>query len=931
MRKPAALLLFAALLIILVGSPAPARDTDVETGEIDGARFRIQIPSGKIRGLVVYAHGYRSRGGMWYPLGESLCSVFLERGYAVAESGYSRQGWALEEAMRDTEALRRYFVERHGAPQTTFIAGHSMGGLISLACVETFPDAYSGALTLCGPLVPAVRFFKDPVFDMLVTFDALFGKAMPDEQRPVIEAAALSAQSVEQALASSPDLADIIARHWGIKRKELASNVALYHLLYRELVDRVGGNPVDNRNTVYTGFAPIREGKIDPPRYAADKAALDYLRRHYTPTGRLEDPVMAVHTAYDPGVPPRLANFYGETAALQGCEAFFVQKYVEAEGHCNISPDLTAAAFDELTRWAVEGVRPEPGLLRVPEKNSGLIPDAGRGEDEAAAYPRTPEEIEPWWKSGRTLPLETAALFPLNEVGIQNDRGINLLVDMAHKCDFFLLWNLGPKLHRQGIRTAGSHAVLDSVLSPGSPCRVRIPVGPKLHPFAWWPAPRFNVVLTEGPPNYPAYTPAEREALKRFVKEGGGLIVSGARINDAQAAEAWSLNALLAEFDAAILPGQSRQEKRRWPLLRVSDEWAKVIGAEGGEPICARRLYGKGRIVLLASSGLFRFDRKDSEDVKRKVRFLAETVVWAAAGSPPAAGAPRLPEPMYGGGGIYPESEERLDGIACYYSRNQIPELLRTVKNDFPAITDDLYAWLPSPRPEQPMYLVLCSGGGGGWAVNAYLPKEASTISTSSDGIRSIFGHEQAHTMSGPCGAANHPFGGNQGEEHAGWFQGKIIAKYNGAPGPNRNCHSVIRSDYKGGGKEPGEIFKKKHQGAWRKGHDRLMIWYVWQKLDDRYGPTWYPRWRWVQGRRWENEPGRKLTWEESIEDMSIAVGEDLFPFFRKTGKELDRKRFAKAEFLGEIVELPVAPIEPTAPGNVRLDPIGDYKKPINP
>ena len=78
----------------------------------------------------------------------------------------------------------------------------------------------------------------------------------------------------------------------------------------------------------------------------------------------LEDPVLAVHTAYDPGVPPRLANAYHVTVTLQGCEKLFVHKYVEAEGHCNIAPDLVGMAFDELRKWAAEGIRPEPGVLR---------------------------------------------------------------------------------------------------------------------------------------------------------------------------------------------------------------------------------------------------------------------------------------------------------------------------------------------------------------------------------------------------------------------------------------------------------------------------------------------------------------------------------------------------------------------------------------
>jgi hypothetical protein len=109
------------------------------------------------------------------------------------------------------------------------------------------------------------------------------------------------------------------------------------------------------------------------------------------------------------------------------------------------------------------------------------------------------------------------------------------------------------------------------------------------------------------------------------------------------------------------------------------------------------------------------------------------------------------------------------------------------------------------------------------------------------------------------------------------------------------------------------------------------MIWYVWQKLDDRYGPTWYPRWRWVQQQRWASEPGRKLTWEEAITDISIAVGEDLFPFFAKTGKELSIKRLEKVNFMGSTIELTTAPIEPTTPSGVNLEPIVDFTKPIKP
>ena len=42
--------------------------------------------------------------------------------------------------------------------------------------------------------------------------------------------------------------------------------------------------------------------------------------------------------------------------------------------------------------------------------------------------------------ASKTLPLETTALYPLNDQRVKDDTGINVLVDMSHKCDFFTLW-----------------------------------------------------------------------------------------------------------------------------------------------------------------------------------------------------------------------------------------------------------------------------------------------------------------------------------------------------------------------------------------------------------------------------------------------------------------------------------------------------------
>ena len=99
-------------------------------------------------------------------------------------------------------------------------------------------------------------------------------------------------------------------------------------------------------------------------RYATEKKARDYLVRHYTPTGRLGRPMLAVHTVYDPFIPPGLLALYNEMVEGAGFGDRLVQQFVPHDGHCSITPDEIGRAFDELVSWTHGGPRPIPGLLR---------------------------------------------------------------------------------------------------------------------------------------------------------------------------------------------------------------------------------------------------------------------------------------------------------------------------------------------------------------------------------------------------------------------------------------------------------------------------------------------------------------------------------------------------------------------------------------
>ena len=145
---------------------------------------------------------------------------------------------------------------------------------------------------------------------------------------------------------------------------DIPGTLAFWYEINRELQVRTGGNPFDNRNTLYDGFDNDAAVNRGVKRYAADAKAREYLRQHYAPTGRIADPVLTMHTTYDPLIPGRYVSEYDAIVKVAGTQDLFVTKFVEAKGHCNFTPAQTGTAFDELLKWIREKKKPEAGEVK---------------------------------------------------------------------------------------------------------------------------------------------------------------------------------------------------------------------------------------------------------------------------------------------------------------------------------------------------------------------------------------------------------------------------------------------------------------------------------------------------------------------------------------------------------------------------------------
>jgi pimeloyl-ACP methyl ester carboxylesterase len=359
-------LIVTALFCAAVCSAAAGHKTEI--GEINGAKFRIDIPDNWNGGLVIYCHGYNAEAVSYTDAKlPPVLDVFTAQGYALAQSGYAAGGWAVQEAVTDVENLRRHFIDKYGKPKESYITGHSMGGFLTMLMIEQYPNNYDAGLALCGPLAAANYFMGRGAFDLRVVFDYYFPGALssPDKVDSAFVNNKAAAEKLTALLDANPEKSAMLRRYSGAKNnKDLGGTISFVTYLLKELQTRAGGNPFDNRGIIYEGVEDYNALNDGVKRYAADPRAADYIRTWYTPTGKLERPLLAIHTTYDQLVPVRIPDMYPEIVDQAGATNMFVQQYVKHDGHCAILPAEISRGFTELREWKNGGAKPPFGPNR---------------------------------------------------------------------------------------------------------------------------------------------------------------------------------------------------------------------------------------------------------------------------------------------------------------------------------------------------------------------------------------------------------------------------------------------------------------------------------------------------------------------------------------------------------------------------------------
>ncbi|HWT17401.1 MAG TPA: DUF6351 family protein, partial [Variovorax sp.] len=167
-------LAFFAVATLFAVSPLHAEDAPprILVGEQAGAAWRIDVPANWNGSLLVFFRGNSAQKERFdaTPYAGGGRKVMLERGFALAQSGYARADWNIADAYADTEWLRRHFVATIGKPRHTYAIGQSMGGLGVAYALERRDTPYDGGLSLAGTLGGGDALFEQ-AFVQLAAFD----------------------------------------------------------------------------------------------------------------------------------------------------------------------------------------------------------------------------------------------------------------------------------------------------------------------------------------------------------------------------------------------------------------------------------------------------------------------------------------------------------------------------------------------------------------------------------------------------------------------------------------------------------------------------------------------------------------------------------------------------------------------------------------
>jgi pimeloyl-ACP methyl ester carboxylesterase len=418
-KQTALFIVVTTILVLSTANIARAQaNLTTKTGSLsDGATYLMQVPNNWNGTLFLYSHGYVVPGSPnpATDVGDPATGAFLlANGFALAGSSYATTGWAIHEALNDQIAVLDLFDSTFGHPVATIAWGHSLGGIITAGLIQRNPKRFTAAQPMCGVLAGGIATWNTAL-DAEFAFKTLLAPATglqvvditnPDANLTLAEEILAAAQTTPQGRARialgaalsdtpgwftptspEPSPTDFASQEANQFLWDQQVDFPFVFAFRAELEARAGGNVswntgVDYRKqleksvdrdevwALYQTAGLSLEADLDTlnraARIKANPNAVEYVRRNIIFDGRIDIPVLTIHTKGDGLVVVENESAYEDVVdRVDDNSRLLRQTFIDRAGHCAFTPAETIAAVETLLKRLETGHWPsiEANLL----------------------------------------------------------------------------------------------------------------------------------------------------------------------------------------------------------------------------------------------------------------------------------------------------------------------------------------------------------------------------------------------------------------------------------------------------------------------------------------------------------------------------------------------------------------------------------------
>ena len=343
-------------------------------------------PTGWNGNLVVFAHGFVPPIAPLQlpPEAAQFRAMAMSAGFAFATTSYPTNGMVITEGLADLVNLVAEFKTAYPQTQKVFLIGASMGGLIAAQAAEKHPGTFNGVLAICG-VYGSFLVETAHLANFHAIFDYFFPGIIPGDAVTVPMETMLRWQTmyVPQigAACSNPANSNKVRQLLAVTKlpvntadpqsivTSIVTVLSLGIYATEDVKARLGGQPFGNRFFWYFGSDDDRALNAGVKRYQADPAAVIATNTLFGTTGKIQVPVVTLHSTGDHIAPISQQLLYGVKIILARKTALYTGIPVIGFGHCVFDQQQLLAAFGTLVA-KVTGVMPR---LSMPNQNGTSV------------------------------------------------------------------------------------------------------------------------------------------------------------------------------------------------------------------------------------------------------------------------------------------------------------------------------------------------------------------------------------------------------------------------------------------------------------------------------------------------------------------------------------------------------------------------------